>query len=81
MSVVYLAEHVGLRRKVALSDLASPGAIAWRSRTAATTTSRRSPAIPKGNRLVAGWFTNQFDGDFHNRSDVELVRLNDHLQN
>lgn len=31
----------------------------------------------EGNRLVAGWFTNQFDGDFHNRSDVELVRLND----
>jgi len=31
----------------------------------------------EGNRLVAGWFTNQFDGDFHNRSAVELVRLND----
>ena len=31
----------------------------------------------EGNRLVAGWSTNQFDGDFHNRSDVELVRLND----
>jgi len=28
----------------------------------------------EGNRLVAGWFTNQFDGDFHNRSAVELVR-------
>ena len=35
----------------------------------------------EGNRLVAAWFTNQFDGDFYNRSDVELVRLNDHLQN
>jgi hypothetical protein len=31
----------------------------------------------EGNRLFAGWFTNQFDGDFRNRSDVELVRLND----
>ena len=31
----------------------------------------------EGNRLVAAWFTNQFDGDFRNRSDVELVRLND----
>ena len=31
---------------------------------------------PGGNRLVAAWFTNQFDGTFHNRNDVELVRLN-----
>jgi hypothetical protein len=32
---------------------------------------------PAGNRLVAAWFTNQFDADFHNRNDVELVRLNE----
>jgi hypothetical protein len=32
---------------------------------------------PGGNRLVAAWFTNQFDRNFHNRNDVELVRLND----
>ena len=32
---------------------------------------------PEGDRLVAAWFTNQFDGDFHNQVDVELVRLND----
>jgi len=31
---------------------------------------------PAGNRLVAAWFTNQFDSTFHNRNDVELVRLN-----
>jgi hypothetical protein len=36
----------GLRRKVALNDL-GVSSIAWRSRTAATTTSRRSPAIPR----------------------------------
>ena len=32
---------------------------------------------PEGDRLVAAWFTNQFDRDFHNRNDVELVRLKD----
>jgi hypothetical protein len=32
---------------------------------------------PEGSRLVAAWFTNQFDRVFHNRNDVELVRLND----
>lgn len=31
---------------------------------------------PEGDRLVAAWFTNRFDADFHNRNDVELVRLN-----
>lgn len=31
---------------------------------------------PEGNRLVAAWFTNQFDTTFHNAQDVELVRLN-----
>ena len=31
----------------------------------------------EGNRLVAAWFTNQFDGTSATRSDVELVRLND----
>ncbi|HZD17906.1 MAG TPA: sialidase family protein, partial [Actinomycetota bacterium] len=30
---------------------------------------------PEGNRLVAAWFTNRFDAKFHNRQDVELVRL------
>jgi hypothetical protein len=45
MSFVHLAGHGGLRRKVALNDL-GVSSIAWRSRTAATTTSRRSPAIP-----------------------------------
>jgi hypothetical protein len=37
------------------------------------------PAIafdPDGNRLVAAWFTNQFDTRFHNRNNVELVSLN-----
>jgi hypothetical protein len=31
---------------------------------------------PVGNKLVAAWFTNQFDTLFHNRNDVELVTLN-----
>ena len=30
---------------------------------------------PGGDQLVAAWFTNQFDRAFHNRNDVELVRL------
>jgi len=46
MSVVHLAGHGGLRRKVALNNL-GVSSIAWRSRTAAITTSRRSPAIPR----------------------------------
>lgn len=29
-----------------------------------------------GRELAAAWFTNRFDPDFHNRQDVELVRIN-----
>jgi hypothetical protein len=75
MSVVHLAGHGALRRKVALNDLGVP-----RSRG---DLERRRQLLPddrlrfRGNRLVAALFTNQFDGDLRNRSDVNLVRLND----
>jgi hypothetical protein len=77
MSVVYLAERAGLRRKVAYNDLGVS-----RSDCVAISNGGDNyfPTIAcdsEGNRLVAAWFTNQFDGDFRNRSDVELVRLSD----
>lgn len=75
MSFVHLAGHGGLR-KVALNNL-GVSSIAWRSRTAARNYFPTIAHHSERNRLIAGWFTNQFDGDFLNRSDVELVRLND----
>jgi len=69
MSVVYLAELVGLRRKVAFNDLG----VSWSDRVAISNSGDNYfPTIAydsEGNRLVAAWFTNQFDGDFHNRND------------
>jgi hypothetical protein len=32
-------------------------------------------ADPDGRDLAAAWFTNRYDPDFHNRQDVELVRI------
>ena len=69
MSFVHLAGHGGLRRKVALNDLG----VSWSDRVAISNSGDNYfPTIAydsEGNRLVAAWFTNQFDGDFHNRND------------
>jgi hypothetical protein len=69
MSVVYLAELVELRRKVPLNDLG----VSWSDRVAISNSGDNYfPTIAydsEGNRLVAARFTNQFDGDSHNRND------------